>query len=74
MPYPLPLPYMKDTTGFQDLFIGNQIRYVIYKQACLAHVCGFDDKGWIDGLEESVLSKMPSVMESALLLLTFVTT
>ena len=56
------LYHVKDATSFDDLLTVNDIRYETHKQACLAHGLAFDDKQWIDGLEESALSKMPSVM------------
>ena len=56
------LYHVKDATSFYDLLTVNDIRYALYKQACLAHGLAFDDKQWIDGLEESALSKMPSAM------------
>ena len=56
------LYHVKNATSFEDLKTVDNVVYSTYKKACLAHGLEFDDKQWFDALEESALSKMPSVM------------
>ncbi|XP_054274451.1 uncharacterized protein LOC128994153 [Macrosteles quadrilineatus] len=56
--------HTKDAKSFEDLKFVNGTAYSTYKQACLAKGLTYDDQQWIDGLRESALSKMPSVMRT----------
>jgi hypothetical protein len=57
------LCHVKNTTSFHDLKTVANVVYSTYKKECLVHGLEFDDKQWFDVLEESALSKMPSVMQ-----------
>ena len=58
------LYHVKDATSFEDLLTVNEVRYATYKQACLARGLAYDDKQWIEGLQESALSKIPRTMRN----------
>ena len=40
----------------------NKVWYASYKQACLAWGLAYNDKEWIEGLQDSALSKMTRAM------------
>lgn len=42
----------------------NGVRHATYKQGCLAQGLAYDDKQWIEGLQESTISKMPRGMRT----------
>ena len=58
------LCHVKNATSFEDLLTEKKVQYASYKNSCRARGLAHDDKQWIEGLQESALSKMPRVMRN----------
>ncbi|XP_055860289.1 uncharacterized protein LOC129921730 [Biomphalaria glabrata] len=58
------LYHVNDATSFDELLKFNGIRHATFKQACLARGLAYDDQQWIDGLQESAMSKTPRAMRT----------
>uniref|UniRef100_A0A2C9KDP4 Helitron helicase-like domain-containing protein n=1 Tax=Biomphalaria glabrata TaxID=6526 RepID=A0A2C9KDP4_BIOGL len=58
------LYHVNDATSFDELLKFNGIRHATFKQACLARGLTYDDQQWIDGLQESAMSKTPRAMRT----------